>query len=177
MEELVWKPRFKNQTPKNETNTTRLAAQALNDIRKMERMRSNGTLDQYLQEMKPKKQTKKFNKKLLFLLPLPLLVLPFLPFLYDHTHQVSGRLRNEKSALHEARITLHGEQTKETNSDQEGKFTVKGVEPGNYKITVQHQNSDPKYADPNTTPFNISVQKDIENLNVFARIKMPAQKK
>jgi len=156
------------------STATHSAAQALADIKKIEKMRANGTLDQYLQELKPKKQTKtKLNKKLLLLLPFPLLILPVFN---THTYELSGRLRNEKAPLRHAQITFHGAQTKETSSDREGKFIVKGVEPGDYKITVQHQNTDPKYAGVETTPLKISVEKDIKTLNVVTRTKMPTQR-
>jgi hypothetical protein len=149
----------------HKTATTRLAAQALVDLKKLERMRANGVLDQYLHELRPQ-QPKKFNKLFLLLLLLPLL---FLPFLGGTSHQVSGILRDEKSALGDARIAFHGAHDVHAISDNAGKFVVKGLAAGDYKITVGHEKIDVVYHNTATTPLKINVTKTIKNLNVAVR--------
>jgi hypothetical protein len=63
---LSWKPRLKEGTRKSapNTETTRIAALALDNMKKVEKRRVEGTLDQeYLEKISGKKVEKKKNPK------------------------------------------------------------------------------------------------------------------
>jgi hypothetical protein len=61
---LTWKPRLKDKIKfRPETETNNAAAQALDKMKKIEKRRNNGTLDQdYLEALAGKKAEKKNEK-------------------------------------------------------------------------------------------------------------------
>ena len=180
---LSWKPRLKQGTKRAtpSTETTRMAALALDNMKKVERRRIDGTLDQeYLEKISGKKieklEKKPWNKLLLAIPAATILVLLGLCLFSSRGHNISGIVRKNRFPLSRAEVTLRGERSYETTADDQGKFSLLGIEPGNYKLTVEGE-IDPAYADVNKTPLAINVTRDIENILVQTYSNMPKQKK
>lgn len=183
MENLSWKPRLKDGTRKAapDSETTRVAARALDNMKKVERRRIEGTLDQeYLEKIHGGKKKPQVVEKKNPWLKFSLLVIPVLLailfFPSSPRHSISGTVRKDRSPLSSAEVMLRGEKSYASTADDQGKFTLEGIEPGRYKITV-HAEIDPAYADLNKTPLVVNVTRDIENLSIQTYSKMPHTKK
>lgn len=180
MEKNSWKPRLKDGTRRApiDSETNRMAAQALDKMKKVERRRIEGTLDrEYLEKIAGKKieiERKPWNKGLL-LVP-AILVLPLLAMSGSPRHSVSGTVNKNKAPLPGAEVTLRGERSYQATADEQGKFSLDKVVPGEYKLTIEAE-IDPGYADPNTTPLVVNVTRDIENIRIQTYSKMPQTKK
>lgn len=178
---LSWKPRLKEGTRKSapNTETTRMAAMALDNMKKVEKRRNDGTLDQeYLEKITGKKRLeKKIEKKkpwnkCLLAIPVILVLSGLFLALSSRGHNISGIVCKNKSPLSRAEVTLCGGRSYEATADDQGKFSIEGVEPGRYKLTVAAE-IDPAYADVDKTPLVINVTKDIEHLSIQTYSNMP----
>lgn len=106
---------------------------------------------------------------------------------FSSRHTVAGKVWLERRPLGTAEVRFHpadnGNAAATVIAAHDGKFELKGIPPGKYRVTV-HPSADSavvpiaaNYTKPEATPFQVHVHRDVDSLQLYASRVLPKARK